>query len=374
METLEHLRPLNPDTGDLHLNHAGVSPLSAPAARAITDAVALMSRGSLGVPEIVARVDAARGAVGRLVGAEAADVAFFPTCAAAISQAALGLTLRPGDEIVLPDQEYPSNAYPWYRAAERHGAVVRRVASGPDFTLETSAVIEAIGPRTRVVACSWVQFQTGATLDLAAIAEAAHRRGALLVVDAIQGLGVLPFDLASTGVDIVCGGGHKWLLGPLGFGFLAARPKLVQALEPALYGAMTYGTPDDPVDPRRPARGTAKRFEPGAPPALTAPSAAAAILGLVEVGIDRVANIARARADLLAEGLLRRGYVLRTRSAFSPIVTFVPRREPEALAADLRARRCGLVVRAGGVRVSPHGTTRPEEIERLLTLLDELDR
>ncbi len=361
------------DRDTLHLNNAGIAPLHPAAARALDEVTALQRRGTLGIPETIARVEAARGTFARLTGAAPADVAFFSTCAAALTQCAFGVGLAPGDEVVLLDQEYPSNAYPWHRAAEAAGATVRVVPAGPDFDGGTAALLAAITPRTRVVACSWVQFQTGTQVDLPPIAEAVHRHGGLLVVDAIQGLGVLPFDLAACGADLVCGGSQKWLLGPLGLGFLAARDGLAAQMPPLLHGAMTYGTPDDPTRADRAPRDTAKRFEPGAPPIHAAIGTAAAVEALLAVGIAHVERAARALADHLAAGLAARGYRIYPRGTRSPIVTFVPRRPPAALAADLRAARCAVAVRAGGLRVSPHAFLTREHIDRFVGLLDALD-
>lgn len=361
-------------TERVHLNNAGIAPLAPAARQALLDLTELQCRGTLGIGETIARVEGARAALGRLVGVAPADVALFQTCAVALSQAAFGLPLRAGDEIVIVDQEYPSNAYPWYRAAERVGASVKLVASAPDFTIDPADVLAAIGPRTRVVACSWVQFQTGTTLDLPPLAEAVHRQGGYLVVDAIQGLGALPFDLLAAGADLVCGGSQKWLLGPLGLGFLAARPGLAADMTPIAYGAMTYGTPDDAPDPTRPMRATARRFEPGAPPALAGPATGASVQTLLDIGIDRVERENRALSDRLFEGLARRDYRVHPRSTRSAIVTFIPRQDPAELATSLRDQGATVAVRAGGLRVSPHVHNGPQHIDRFLNLLAELDR
>lgn len=360
-------------TDAVHLNNAGIAPLAPAGRQALLELTELQCRGTLGISETIGRVEAARATLGRLVGVAAPDVALFQTCAVALSQAAFGLPLRAGDEIVIVDQEYPSNAYPWHRAAERAGATVRLVPTGSDFTIDAAQVLAAIGPRTRVVACSWVQFQTGTTLELPPLAEAVHRHGGYLVVDAIQGLGALPFDLAAEGADLVCGGSQKWLLGPLGLGFLAARPGLAAEMTPITYGAMTYGTPDDAPDPTRPLRETARRFEPGAPPALSGPATGASAQMLLDVGIDRVERENRALSDRLFEGLARRDYRIFPRSTRSAIVTFVPRGDPMALATALRGQGATVAVRAGGLRVSPHVHNGPQHIDRFLNLLAELD-
>jgi selenocysteine lyase/cysteine desulfurase len=268
------------------------------------------------------------------------------------------------------DQEYPSNAYPWHRAAERAGAVVDVVPSGPDYAIDHDALVAAIGPQTKVVALSFVQFQSGATVDVARVVEAAHRVGAIVVVDAIQGLGMLPFDMAALGVDAVCGGTHKWLLGPVGHGFLAVSSTLRERLVPVLQGAITYGTPDDPVDPQRAMRTDIRRFEPGTPLLLGAIGGAASVDLLLEVGQPRLLAEASVVADHVVELARQRGWAVRARGA-SPIVTIVPPGDPKALGDILRDADISVGVRGGGLRIAPHAFNTTAHVERCFDVLDE---
>ena len=352
----------------VHLNNAGVAPMSTRAERALTDLAAVMREGSHGIPRTLQRYEAARATTARLVGCDADDVAFFQTCAAAISQVAFGFPLQAGENIVLLDQEYPSNFYPWHRAAERAGAAVVVVPSGPDWTIDHDQLIASITSKTRVVAVSFVQFQTGAVVDLERLVEAAHKAGAIVVVDAIQGLGVLPFSMRDLGVDAVCGGSHKWLLGPLGHGFLALSPALRAHLTPILQGAITYGSPDDPVDVTRAPRADIRRFEPGTPMVMGAVSMAASVELLLGIGVERLNKEANAIADVVTDMARSRGCVVRPRSK-SPIVVFVPPGDPWAQASRLREEGISLAVRAGGLRVSPHAFNSKDDVARLFSAL-----
>lgn len=358
----------------IHLNNAGIAPLLPRGAAAIRTLLERMAAGTHGVLEVFAMHDRAREPIARLVGARPDDVAFFSSCSAAISQVALGMTLKPGDEIVLPDQEYPSNAYPWHRAAQRAGARVVVVPSKPDWSIDLARVMDAITPRTRVVATSFVEFSTGASADLPALAAAAHRVGAWLVVDAIQGLGVVPFDLAAAGADVVCGGGHKWLCGPLGLGFLVARAEVRNALEPLMVSATTYGTPDDGIDPAKAPRTDKRRFEPGNPLALGAVGTAGSVEQLLEVGIDVIHAEALGLRALVVEQAERRGYEVRPGGGpvQSPIATFVPDVDATKLVERLGARGIAVAPRGGGVRVAPHAHNTVADIERLFDAVDEV--
>ncbi|HEY4222600.1 MAG TPA: aminotransferase class V-fold PLP-dependent enzyme, partial [Myxococcota bacterium] len=330
-----------------------------------------MLLGSTSVGDALGDYEAARGVFAQLVGAATHDVSFFQTCAAAISQAAHGVPLARGDEVLISDEEYPSNAYPWYRAAERAGASVVAV---PVAQLEEAARTRE---RVRVIAVSWVQFSTGKSVDLRALADAVHARDGWLVVDAIQGLGIIPFAMSESGADVVCGGTHKWCLGPLGHGFMACAPGRASAMQPLVHGAMTYGTSDDAVDPKKDARTDPRRFEPGAPLLVGAIGGAAAISLLLEIGIPRVHQEAMAMAALVRAGARARGLdvVVPSGPAAGPITAIIPRHKTGKEIVDaMRARKCSVAPRGGGVRVAPHVHNGPQHIERFFALWDEIDR
>lgn len=348
----------------VHLNNAGVAPLSRRAEQALLSVSEGMRDGTLGIGRLLKRYEMARGTFADLVGCKSEQLAFFQTCAAAISQVAFGFPLKTGDRILRLDQEYPSNAYPWHRAAERVGAVVDVFASRADFTWDLEGFVAAITPATKVVAISWVQFQTGAVADLRRIAGAAHKVGAIVVTDAIQGLGILPFDMGMLGVDAVCGGTHKWLMGPVGHGFLAVTDDLRERLVPIMQGAITYGTPDDPVDVMKAIRSDIRRFEPGTPMLMGAISGAASVELLNSIGIRKVNEAAVAVSAVVEEKARSKGFALLPRTD-SPIVTMIPKQDPRALANRLADAGIAVGVRAGGLRIAPHAFNSSVDVDRL---------
>lgn len=353
--------------GEVHLNNAGISPMCRPAATAIESIAKTMQRGMHDFQAQLDIVESARGQVGTLVGASGNDVVMTNTCATAISQMALGLPFRQGAEIVRWDQEYPSNAYPWHVAAERVGGTVKVVDSNPDFSVDTDRLCDAISEKTQCVAISWVQFSTGATTDLKRVSERCKEVGAWLVVDAIQGLGVLDFDMKAMGVDAVCGGTHKWLSGPIGHGFLVVGEGLRKELTPIFFGAMTFGTPDDPVEIGRAMRTDVRRFEPGNPAVLGSAGCDAAVRHTLAAGVKTIGDAARAHADDLATFLAEHDVkVLSKRhdSGASPTTTFVPKRLD---AANEALKKAGVSFgnRAGGIRLSPNGHNLSSDLDRV---------
>jgi len=361
------------DPSRVHLNNAGLAPMTRPAQHAIEAMSALMVTDAFhAVERMIDLYETARASFGALVGVPADHVAMTQTCASAISQVAFGLDLRPGDEILRWDQEYPSNAYPWHAAANRVGARVTVVPSEPDLSLSMEKLLARITPATRVITVSWVQYQTGSMTDLPRISRACRDRDIWLVVDGIQGLGVIPFDMTQMGVDALCGGTHKWLCGPFGHGFLALAPGRIEALTPVLQGAITYGTPDDAVELTRSPRPDARRFEPGSPLLLGAVGGAASIDALREIGIDRIHEEALRLARALSTQLRDLGCRVLgdpEKRSGSPILTFVPD-EPVPVAAEkLRAASVGYGIRGGGIRLAPHAFNTDEEITRVIRAL-----
>ena len=374
MQANDLRKHLTLDTDHVHLNNAGVGPLTRPAQRAMTDMAALQgAKGFAAVPEIIDIYESARGVFGQLVGVSGHDVSMMQTCAAALSQVALGLSYNAGDEIVLCDQEYPSNAYPWFEAAKRNNIEAKVILSEPNLDILLEKLLAAITPKTKVVAVSWVQYQSGTCSDIATLKNKCDAVGAWLVVDAIQGLGMIPFPHDKVMPDAICGGTHKWILGPLGHGFLILPQERREALAPLLHGAMTYGTPEDLVDRAKSMRIDATRFEPGNPLLWGAVGGAASLRTLLSIGIHEIHQRAMSLSRQLLEGLQEQGaQILGQPSAhrMSPIVTFkIPHRDMKSLFAHLTANRITGSYRAGGIRLSPHAYNTEDEIAYVLDLI-----
>ncbi|MCO6432645.1 MAG: aminotransferase class V-fold PLP-dependent enzyme [Deltaproteobacteria bacterium] len=380
MDTLEALKKSFSSCGTVFLNNAGVAPITLQAKQAVADACERMYNASESShQELFSCYNGeARGTIAALVGCTESQIVFFHTCAAAISQVALGIKLSEGDEILLWDQEYPSNAYPWYAAAKRAKAKVVTVSSNHDYTLDSGRMAAAINERTRVVAVSWVQYQSGAVSDLSLLSKTCREKGALLMVDAIQGLGVMPFDMGQLGVDIVAGGTHKWCCGPLGLGFLAIRKDLISRLEPIYYGAMSYCEVDEKFDAAKELKSTNARYEPGSPLLLSALGGAASIRLLLETGIENIWAEAMRLSRRCIEEISRRGFSPLGENGFdgikSPIVTFKIERSGE-IARQLRTK--GVMCageRAGGLRLSPHAFLYDDAIDRFFEIFDKVRR
>jgi selenocysteine lyase/cysteine desulfurase len=234
-------------------------------------------------------------------------------------------------------------------------------------------LLALVTPATRVIAISWVQFQTGAVTDLRALAAFARPRGIRTVVDIIQGLGQLPFDFAGLGLDAACGGCHKWLASPIGVGFLILRPELLPALQPLTVGASTYGTCDDPTNLACEPWGDARRFESGSKQVLEIVALGASARLIRETGVEAVsAEIGRLSGDL-ATGLRESGWRLHSGPTCAPgFVTFsaLDTAGTERAIRRLQAGRISFARRGPGIRLSPHAFNTDDDVAAALAAVN----
>ena len=172
----------------------------------------------MGADDFFRESDAVREAFTRLIrGDDPGRVAILPSVSYGVATVARNAGLQRGHEIVLTEEQFPGNVYGWRRAAAEAGASIRMVGPGgppPRGARWNERLLEAIGPRTRVVSLGHVHWTDGTLFDLAAIGARAREVGALLVVDGTQSVGALPFHLPEIRPDALITAAYKWLLGP----------------------------------------------------------------------------------------------------------------------------------------------------------------
>ncbi|MCG6895678.1 MAG: aminotransferase class V-fold PLP-dependent enzyme [Thiocapsa sp.] len=360
--------PLDPSL--CHLNHAAVGPWPNRAAAAVARFAEENARlGSLHYPQWLATETRLRERLARLIGAESAtDIALAKNTSEALSIIAYGLAWQPGDEIIGIAQEFPSNRVVWQSLADQ--GVSWHALDLEQSPHPESDLLALCTPHTRMIAVSWVQYARGLRLDLPRIGSFCRARGILLCVDAIQGLGALPFDLSGTGADFVVADGHKWMLGPEGIALLYVRPSLRPTLRLRQFGWHMLAHSGD-YDRRiwEPAE-DARRFECGSPNLLGVHALEASLSLIEEVGIERVWREIEERTRLLIERIDAHGLELlspRNPDQRAGIVTFrVPGMASAVIHGGLMRRRVLCADRGGGIRFSPHFHTPEEVIERAM--------
>ena len=289
-------------------NHAGVAPISGPAALALREYVEQASERAYVASGWYRRVGEVRKLAARLINAATPrEIAFVPNTSTGLSLVAKGLPLHAGDRVVITNVEYPANRYPW-EDLRRRGVELVEVAQGPDGRVDVDEVCDAVNDRTRIVSISHVQYASGFRVDLRPISDMVHRAGGYLCVDAIQSCGVLPVDVQAMGIDFLSADGHKWMLGPEGAGIFYCRADLCPLLHPNVVGWMNMVDAGNYGDYRFEFQPDARRFEPGSwnVPGLLALGASLELL--LSVGIDEVWRRVEALTGQLEAGLRQNGY------------------------------------------------------------------
>jgi selenocysteine lyase/cysteine desulfurase len=319
----------------------------------------------------VHKLEQVRHLFGRLIGAQQEEVAVATSVSQAVSSLASCFDFRgQRNKIVVDDFAFPAVAQVWHAQEVRGGEVVHAGAAGSSIPL--SRYEELIDERTAIVSLAHVCYRNGVKQDVAAVAELAHRKGALVLLDAYQSLGAEPIDVRALGADLLVAGALKYLLGSSGLAWLYARKELLPNLLPSSGGWFTQANIFAMDIYHHSPSPTARRFEAGTPPV---PNIYAGIAGLQiidEVGLDAISSQIRLLTDAVKVGAMRRGLQLATPvdpSKHGPLIAIRSHR------VDLLVRRLeqgGIITssRDGNLRISPHFYNTLEDVERLFEALD----
>lgn len=355
-----------------YFDHAAVAPLPAPSAAAIMRFADQSQReGDTVWLDWNREVERARSLAARLLRAELAEVALTHSTTEGISLVAEGYPWQAGDNVVTLANEFPSNQYPWMNLASR-GVEARRV-SVDDGRVDLKRIEEACDARTRIIAVSWVGYLSGYRLDLDALVDMAHRRGALVFLDAIQGLGVFPLDVKATPIDFLAADTHKWMLGPEGAGLFYLRAEHLDLLRPVGVGWHSVVHSSDYSRIELELRPTAARYEGGSQNMVGFIGAAESLQLLVDLGAAAISQRVLEIADFACERLKVIGaniYSPHEGAHRSGIVSFeLPGRDAAAVRQHCLRSGVALAARSGKLRISPHAYVNQDDVDRLIEVL-----
>lgn len=314
-----------------------------------------------------------RESFARLIGADADGVAFVPSASYGVGVAARNLTVGPGRTVVMVEEEFPSDVYPWRDKIAVEGGeivVVPRPAEGP----WTDGFLTAIDERTAVVmaqACHWTD---GSAVDLVRVGGAAREVGAALVLDLSQSVGAVPFDVGTVRPDFVATVGYKWQMGPYAFGYLWAAEhhrggRGLESTWTGRKGSDDFNRLVDYTDEKRPG---ARHFDSGEWSNFTLLPMAQAALDLIEEWRpERVAATVAPLTARIEAGTRRLGLRPVPAEARLPHLVGVrfPDGEPPGLRERLAADRISVSLRANAMRVAPHVYNDEGDVDRLLDAL-----
>ena len=315
----------------------------------------------------------ARERLARLIGADPGDLTFTSNTTHGLNICAQGIAWRAGDNVVVPEHEFPSLSYTWFNLTQR-GVDVRFVPfAGAGPTVEE--IMARVDGRTRAVSCSAITWNTGWRADLPALGAACAERGILLIIDGIQAVGAHRLDVKAAKVSALSLHGYKWTLAGFGLGALYVAPEAVEQITPTFIGEQAIDGDGDGFGGQLNWKPGAARYGAGGLNRLGL-AALASSLGLIEeIGIDAIEARNAALSATLYNGLQEHGGVRivsdanpARRSAIT-VFTLGDRAKDEALVADLERQGIIVALRPLGVRVSPHFYNTEEDIARLLATL-----
>jgi len=371
MSWQDEFRQWFPITRDkAYANIAYTSPLSPRVSGAVADFFDGITHARSDKPQWLRDADTLRTRLARLLGGDARRLAFTKNTTEGLNTVAQGLAWQDGDNLVVDDQEHPTNALPWLNLRRR--GVEVRVARAEAHRYAVEDLWRLVDARTRLIAVSWVQYGTGFRTDIAELGRRCAERGIWLVVDGIQGAGLLRARVDEWRVDAFACGAHKGMLGPLGVGLLHVSPGLLDALDPLYVGPSGVTTLDKSgpqwrlgvSDP-----GDARRLETGN---LNYPGIAgwAGALDLIEeAGPDRIEPWVLELSQALSEGLRALGAQVATPSGAESRSTTTALRVADPAQALAHLAREGVVasiVEYGYVRLSVGAYNNHADVDRIL--------
>jgi selenocysteine lyase/cysteine desulfurase len=343
-----------------YLNAGTDGPVPRQAAEAAAAVIAAEAAGGRGLPaafeRLTADVDALRAAYAGLLGCAVDEVALTRSTTDGVNTVLAGLDLAPGDEILTTDEEHPGLLAPLATARARRRIDVR--------LMPWEELTGAVGPRTRLVACSHVSWATGRVIDAAGL----RATGVPILLDGAQGLGAVPVDVAALGCDYYAAAGQKWLCGPDGAGVLyvaTARRAELAVASPSYVSLADPGRPLELI-----LHPTGARYEAGFPAASMAAWALTALTVLGDAGWPWIHERAATLADAFAASLRDRGIDVAPRGR-STLVSWRPHAtDVDQAVAGLATR--GFAVRSipafGLVRASIGAWNSEDELDRLAAL------
>lgn len=341
----------------------------------------MMTESAAAFPTWLSAVEETRTKGAQLLDCSSKSVAFVKNTGVGLWIASRMLDWREGDEILLPRGEFPSNIHPWL-SLEPLGVKIQWLEpESPSFhrprvTLE--AVAKAITEKTRLLSVSFVQYDDGCRRDVNALGKLCKERGIAFVVDAIQGVGALPFSCRDCQADFVSAGCQKWLLSPPGSGLLYVAPQWMESPRIPNFGWLSV---HDPYDSdvasftlmEEKVLGDASRFEEGTSNYPGIIAMGASLEFLLNEKIEMIGSRIKSLTDRLCSGLRDAGCEIvspREESYWSGIVSFThPAAPAKQIDKVFKQENIITTVRNNWLRVAVHFFNDESEIDRLLDVL-----
>jgi kynureninase len=356
----------------IYLNSCSLGALSVRARRRVNEHLDLWeNRGAAAWYDVWwAALAELRTRYGRVISAAEGEIALHPNISSALTVVAESLDYGKRNKVIVTSLDFPTIAYQWLARQDTGVEVV--VLDSPDgITIPLEMYERAIDDRTAMVATSHVFFTSGAIQNAKAIAELAHRRGALCLIDGYQAAGQIPVDVQAMGADFYCAGGLKWLMGGAGVAFLYASPGITRDLYPHATGWFAHRDQFKFDIRSLEFHDDARRLEMGTPPLLPVYAQLGGLEIWEEMGVERVRARTQALTEDCIEMLQAAGF--KPRVASSPndraAIIMIPAEDPHAEVARLAQAHFVTDARPGHVRVSPYFYNVPDDYRAMIAHL-----
>jgi selenocysteine lyase/cysteine desulfurase len=355
-----------------YLNSAYITPIPRSVVAAGHAFVESKSLRPISLGDMLQKTDEVRAQFARLVNASTDEIGFLFSTSEGENVVAHALDLARGDNVVIDELHYETE-FVLYRQLEATQGIELRIVKHRQGAVDATDFAPLVDRRTKLVSVAWVSHQNGFRHDMRPIADLAHANGALFYTDGIQAVGMFPVDVRQAGVDFLCCGTYKWLLGGFGVAPFFIRRELLDRIRLDRFGALHVEKegPNHTFELFK----TAKRFDYATLPFAEIYQLGAGLSFLERVGVDRIERHTVALSGELRRGLAAQGWRLFTpESNRSSIVTFYFDRDPAALRGAFDAARIDVTIRDSvkQVRVSPALFNTGDEIARFLEVTSGL--
>jgi selenocysteine lyase/cysteine desulfurase len=353
----------------VYLNHAATSPVSTKVKEALDEHYSTRMNREPGNWEHSMEVASElRTMFARMINAESGDrIAFTRNTTQGLNIIASGLKWKEGDEILIPEKEFPANVFP-FKNLEKRGVKIKFMPT-PGGGLDPATLKSNITEKTRLLTLSFVEFLSGYKHDMETIGRICRDEEIIFIVDSIQGLGAIPLDVKKFHIDGLANGGHKWLMAPPGTGFLYITRELQDRINQVHMGWTGLENFEDFLDYDRKPVKTAARYELGSLNFAGITGAHASLSLLIKAGIEDIYQHLIDLTNYAIRELKSLGFNIFTNENLkyrSGIITFYPDQGAPELFELLQDHNIVCSLRSNMIRIAPHFYNNQDDIKRLL--------
>ena len=370
---LENIRKEFPVTSEIiFFDHARVAPLPKRVKQVVTAFIDDATRfGTAHYENWVLELERTRKKFAELINANRDEIAFVKNTSEGISIVANGFDWQLGDNVVIPDIEFPANVYPWWNLKQR--GVETRMVKSVEGRVLFDELVKQVDNRTRILSISSVECNSGFRSNLNRLGTFCKEKGILFFVDAIQSLGVLPLDVKKDHIDFLSADGHKWMLSVEGLGGFYISKNVVDRIRPTTMGWGNVVNAENFMDYDFTLQKDAKKFEEGTPNTISIHAFGAALGLLLETGIDNIEKRVISLGNYIIAELNRRNIKIYSSTLLnerSGNISFVLDKDVSKLYSFMLENKVKLTVRDGLVRFSPHFYNNEDEVLQVFDILD----